>query len=81
MIELGWGVLVDSCLEIMYMIDWERSHLENIHDLTWTYGIDVARQYFLTRLKPAISDIGKTIFMEHFSLAQIVYHLQERLLS
>ena len=43
-----WSALVDSCLEIMDMIDWERSHPDDIHDLTSAYGIDVARQYFLT---------------------------------
>ncbi|PSR91523.1 DNA-directed RNA polymerase IV subunit like [Actinidia chinensis var. chinensis] len=64
-----WSGLVDSCLEIMDMIDWERSHPDDIHDLTLAYGIDVARQYFLTRLKFAISDTGKTILPEHLLLA------------
>ncbi|GFS33264.1 nuclear RNA polymerase D1A [Actinidia rufa] len=56
-----WSGLVDSCLEIMDMIDWERSHPDDIHDLTLAYGID--------RLKSAISDTGKTILPEHLLLA------------
>ncbi|PSS09783.1 DNA-directed RNA polymerase IV subunit like [Actinidia chinensis var. chinensis] len=63
-----WSALVDSCLEIMDMIDWERSHPDDIHDLTSAYGIVVARQYFLTRLKFAISDTSKTILVEHLLL-------------
>ena len=70
---------MDSCLEIMDMIDWERSHPDDIHDLTSAYEIDVAQQYFLTRLKPAISDIDKTIFVNSCS-QQIIYQLQESLL-
>ena len=46
-------VLMDSCLKIMDMIYWERGHPGDIHDLTSAYGIDVAQQYFLTRLTPA----------------------------
>ena len=50
-----------SCLEIIDMIDWERGHLNDIHDLTSAYKIDVALQYFLTRMKSVISDTSKTI--------------------
>ena len=59
---------MDSYLKIVDMIDWERSHPDDINDLTSVYVIDVAQQYFLTRLKPTISNTGKTIFMEHMLL-------------
>lgn len=42
-----WNALVDSCLHIMDLIDWERSHPDNVHDLTVAYGVDVAWKYFL----------------------------------
>ncbi|CAK9173084.1 unnamed protein product [Ilex paraguariensis] len=64
-----WSVLRYSCLRIMNMIDWERSHPDNIHDLTLAYGIDVARRHFVSSLKTAIYDTGKTILPEHLHLA------------
>lgn len=39
---------MDSCLQIMGMIDWERSHPDNIHDISVAYGIDVAWKCFLS---------------------------------
>ena len=51
---------MDSCLKIMDMINWK---------LTSVYGIDVARQHSLIRLKLAISNTDKTIFTEHLLLA------------
>lgn len=42
-----WNALVDSCLHIMDLIDWEWSHPDNVHDLTVAYGVDVAWKYFL----------------------------------
>ena len=60
---------MDGCLEIMDLIDWERSHPDDIHDLTSTYRIDVAQQYFLIRLKSAIFDTDKTILTKHLLLA------------
>lgn len=42
-----WGVLMDACLQIMDMIDWERSHPDNIHDIFVVYGIDAGWKYFL----------------------------------
>ncbi|XP_052209737.1 DNA-directed RNA polymerase IV subunit 1 isoform X2 [Diospyros lotus] len=64
-----WTSVVDNCLPIMDMIDWERSHPDDIHDLTSGYGIDVAWKYFVTSLKSAILDTGKTILLEHLLLA------------
>lgn len=63
-----WGVLMDACLQIMDMIDWERSHPDNIHDIFVVYGIDAGWKYFLNSLKSAISDIGKTVLPEHLLL-------------
>lgn len=42
-----WNALVDSCLQIRDLIDWERSYPDDVHDLTVAYGIDVAWEYFL----------------------------------
>ncbi|XP_019156687.1 PREDICTED: DNA-directed RNA polymerase IV subunit 1 isoform X2 [Ipomoea nil] len=64
-----WSVLVDSCLQIMTMIDWERSHPDDIHDISVAYGIDVAWKCFLRDLSSAVSDTGKIILPEHLVLA------------
>lgn len=42
-----WNALVDSCLQIRDLIDWERSYPDDVHDLTVAYGVDVAWEYFL----------------------------------
>ncbi|XP_021290967.1 DNA-directed RNA polymerase IV subunit 1 isoform X2 [Herrania umbratica] len=60
-----WGVLMNDCLQIMDMIDWTRSHPDNINQLCLAYGIDAGWKFFLNNLKSAISDTGKTILNEH----------------
>lgn len=42
-----WNMLVDDCLPIMDMIDWSRSHPDNVHDFCTAYGIDVGWKHFL----------------------------------
>ncbi|XP_058221761.1 DNA-directed RNA polymerase IV subunit 1 isoform X2 [Rhododendron vialii] len=63
-----WSAIKENCLEIMEIIDWERSHPDDIHDLTLAFGIDVARKHFLITLMSAISDIGKPTLPEHLLL-------------
>ncbi|VFQ69378.1 unnamed protein product [Cuscuta campestris] len=63
-----WSILVDSCLQIMKMIDWERSRPDDIDDISVAYGIDVAWKSFLSGLSSAISDTGKIILPEHLVL-------------
>ncbi|XVE57815.1 hypothetical protein DITRI_Ditri04bG0120200 [Diplodiscus trichospermus] len=63
-----WGVLMNDCLQIMDMIDWTRSHPDDINQLCLAYGIDAGRKFFLNNLKSAISDTGKTILNEHLHL-------------
>ncbi|XP_059661700.1 DNA-directed RNA polymerase IV subunit 1 [Cornus florida] len=64
-----WSVLVNNCLQIMDMIDWDRSYPDDIRDVSSAYGIDVAWKCFLSNLKIAISDTGKCILSEHLLLA------------
>ncbi|XVF10684.1 hypothetical protein REPUB_Repub07fG0203700 [Reevesia pubescens] len=64
-----WSVLMNDCLQIMDMIDWRRSHPDNINQFCLAYGIDAGWRFFLNNLKSAISDIGKTILNEHLLLA------------
>lgn len=64
-----WNALVDSCLQIGDLIDWECSHPDDVHDLTVAYGIDVAWDYFLCKLHSAVSETGKKILPEHLVLA------------
>lgn len=63
-----WSILVDNCLRIRDLIDWERSHPDDIHDMAPAYGIDAAVNHFLSSLNSAISDTGKTILPEHLVL-------------
>ncbi|KAF5734464.1 DNA-directed RNA polymerase IV subunit 1 [Tripterygium wilfordii] len=63
-----WNVLLNACLQIMDMIDWTRSHPDNIHDFCLANGIDAGWKFFLTNLECAIADIGKTILPEHLVL-------------
>lgn len=42
-----WATLMNNCLPIMDLIDWSRSHPDNIHSFCMAYGIDSGRNYFL----------------------------------
>jgi DNA-directed RNA polymerase-4 subunit 1 len=42
-----WSLLKNYCIQIMDMIDWSRSHPDNIHDFCVAYGIDAGWKYFL----------------------------------
>lgn len=63
-----WSILVDNCLRIRNLIDWEHSHPDDIHDMTPAYGIDAAVIHFLSSLNSAISDTGKKMLPEHLVL-------------
>ncbi|KAB1217169.1 DNA-directed RNA polymerase IV subunit 1 [Morella rubra] len=63
-----WSLLKNDCLQIMEMIDWSRSHPDNIHDFCLAYGIDAGKKYFLNRLRSAISDTGKSTLPQHLLL-------------
>ncbi|KAH9777668.1 DNA-directed RNA polymerase IV subunit 1 [Citrus sinensis] len=60
-----WSALMNDCHQIMDMIDWTRSHPDNIRSFCLAYGIDAGLQFFLTNLESAISDTGKNILPEH----------------
>lgn len=42
-----WSLLVDYCLPIMDVINWTRSHPDNIRDFCLAYGIDAGWRFFL----------------------------------
>ncbi|XWS48985.1 hypothetical protein CRYUN_Cryun13aG0124700 [Craigia yunnanensis] len=63
-----WGVLMNDCLQVMDMIDWTRSHPDDINQFCLAYGIDAGWKFFLNNLNSAISDTGKTILNEHLHL-------------
>lgn len=62
------SLLMNRCLQIMDLIDWQRSSPNHIPDIYCAFGIDCARGYFLRSLKMAVSDIGKPILPEHLLL-------------
>ncbi|XP_019445104.1 PREDICTED: DNA-directed RNA polymerase IV subunit 1-like isoform X1 [Lupinus angustifolius] len=63
-----WGSLINCCHKIMHMIDWTRSHPDNIHHFCSAYGINAGWQYFLCSLASATSATGKTILPKHLRL-------------
>ncbi|KAL8253727.1 hypothetical protein R6Q59_031948 [Mikania micrantha] len=64
-----WRAIMNDCIEIMDMIDWERSHPDDVQDVILAQGIDAARNHFLCTLKSAIEDTGKSILPQHLALA------------
>ncbi|ESQ29076.1 hypothetical protein EUTSA_v10023214mg [Eutrema salsugineum] len=63
-----WSALLETCLPVMDVIDWTRSHPDNIRQCCSVYGIDAGRSIFLANLESAVSDTGKTILREHLLL-------------
>ncbi|EXC17779.1 DNA-directed RNA polymerase D subunit 1 [Morus notabilis] len=63
-----WSTLMNDCLRIMDLIDWSRSHPENVNEFCSVYGIDSGWKFFLNNLESAVSDVGKTILPEHLLL-------------
>ncbi|KAL6182113.1 hypothetical protein ACLB2K_043536 [Fragaria x ananassa] len=63
-----WNMLMDDCIPVMDMIDWSRSHPDNVHDICTAYGIDVGQKHFLNKLESATKDVGKTILPQHLLL-------------
>ncbi|KAJ6714537.1 DNA-DIRECTED RNA polymerase [Salix viminalis] len=63
-----WNQLMNDCLSIIDIIDWARSHPDNIHECCLAYGIDAGWKFFLNNLKSAMSDVGKTVLPEHLLL-------------
>ncbi|GMH29806.1 hypothetical protein Nepgr_031649 [Nepenthes gracilis] len=63
-----WNVIMDNCLPIMDLIDWTRSHPDDLHDMFSAYGIDAAWRYFLGNLRSAVLDVGRTVLPEHLIL-------------
>ncbi|XP_076951920.1 DNA-directed RNA polymerase IV subunit 1-like isoform X1 [Bidens hawaiensis] len=64
-----WRAITDDCIQIMDMIDWERSHPDDIQDVILALGIDAGRNQFICTLKSAIEDTGKSILPQHLALA------------
>ncbi|CAN8245311.1 unnamed protein product [Cochlearia groenlandica] len=64
-----WFTLLETCLPVMDMIDWTRSHPDNIRQCCSIYGVDAGRSVFLANLESAVSDTGKEILREHLVLA------------
>lgn len=58
-----WSALLETCLPVMDMIDWTRSHPDNIRQCCSVYGIDAGRSIFL-----AVS-ISLTIFVHVVGLS------------
>lgn len=42
-----WAVLLDDCIQLMDMIDWNRSYAEDIKAAATAFGIEFAKAQFL----------------------------------
>ncbi|CAA0820535.1 DNA-directed RNA polymerase IV subunit 1 [Striga hermonthica] len=63
-----WSILLDKCLRIRNLIDWNRSHPDDILECGEAFGVDVAWYRFVKDLHTAIDDTGKTILPEHLTV-------------
>ncbi|KAL8114539.1 DNA-directed RNA polymerase IV subunit 1-like isoform X2 [Apium graveolens] len=63
-----WAVLLDDCIQLMDMIDWNRSYAEDIKVAASAFGIEFAKAQFLNKLASAVSDTGKAVLPEHLLL-------------
>ncbi|AES94122.2 putative DNA-directed RNA polymerase [Medicago truncatula] len=63
-----WGRLINHCHRIMPLIDWTRSHPDNIHHFCSAFGIDAGWQHYFHNLSSATSDTGKSILPKHLRL-------------
>ncbi|KAM0862551.1 hypothetical protein ACQ4PT_045199 [Festuca glaucescens] len=60
-----WADLQNACVAIMELIDWERSRPGSVYDISCSYGIDSAWNFFVESLRSKTDDIGKNIHREH----------------
>ncbi|CAM9002666.1 unnamed protein product [Rhodiola kirilowii] len=63
-----WNTLLDHCLPVFDLIDWNRSHPDNVHAIFSANGIDSAWGFFIKTLNSAVSETGKAILPEHLRL-------------
>lgn len=67
-----WSTLVNACLPIMELIDWTRSHPDNVHDVSDVNGIDTAWKYFFgVRFSPFLI-LTLSFSFQVISFAQIL---------
>ncbi|XP_051177500.1 DNA-directed RNA polymerase IV subunit 1 isoform X1 [Lolium perenne] len=60
-----WADLQNACVAIMELIDWERSRPGSVYDISCSYGVDSAWNFFVESLRSKTDDIGKNIHREH----------------
>ncbi|KAM3749151.1 hypothetical protein ACB098_05G160900 [Castanea mollissima] len=62
------SLISNDCVQVTDLIDWSRSHPDNVHDIVLAFGIEAGWKYFLKSLEVAISDVGKSIHPQHLVL-------------
>ncbi|KAK8963474.1 DNA-directed RNA polymerase D subunit 1 [Platanthera guangdongensis] len=63
-----WSSIQNACVPIMDLIDWSRSHPDDICYISCMLGINAAWIYFLRSLKSITLDVGRDIRQEHLNL-------------
>ncbi|XP_068634457.1 DNA-directed RNA polymerase IV subunit 1 isoform X2 [Aristolochia californica] len=63
-----WSSLLDACIPIKDLINWEKSHPDNLCDIFSAFGVDAAWKHFFRTMKSTISDIGRNICQDHLLL-------------
>lgn len=41
------SLISNDCVQVMDLIDWSRSHPDNVHDIVLAFGIEAGWKYFL----------------------------------
>ncbi|KAM0862543.1 hypothetical protein ACQ4PT_045198 [Festuca glaucescens] len=60
-----WANLQNACVAIFELIDWERSRPGSVYDISFSYGVDSAWNFFVESLRSTTDDIGKNIRRKH----------------
>ncbi|XP_020572389.1 DNA-directed RNA polymerase IV subunit 1 isoform X2 [Phalaenopsis equestris] len=63
-----WNSIQNACVPIMDLIDWNRSHPNDICNISSMFGISAAWIIFLRSLKSTALDVGRNVRQEHLKI-------------
>ncbi|XP_028548583.1 DNA-directed RNA polymerase IV subunit 1 [Dendrobium catenatum] len=63
-----WSSIQNACLPIMDLIDWNRSHPNDICNISSMFGISASWLFFLRSLKSTALDVGRSVRQEHLNI-------------
>lgn len=63
-----WSSIQNACVPILDLIDWNRSHPDDISHISCMLGINAAWLIFLRSLKSIALDVGRNVRQEHLNI-------------